>query len=107
MRNTVYKIFREVFTNMAEKTVKVKNHAGIHCRPSSRIMQKVLEFPDCTFTLKTSKGSADLSSILSLMSLGLQKGDKVTVRVEGKNEDKICEELASLFEFEFDFPPRM
>lgn len=92
---------------MTEKTVKVKNEAGIHCRPSSKIMQKVLEYPDCSFNLETSKGSADLSSILSLMSLGLQKGDKVTVRVEGPEEEKVCSELASLFEFEFDFPPRM
>ena len=92
---------------MAEKTVKVKNEAGIHCRPSSRIMQKVLEYPDCTFNLETSKGSADLSSILSLMSLGLQKGDKVTIKVEGTNEQSACDEIADLFGYEFDFPPRI
>jgi phosphocarrier protein HPr len=92
---------------MAEKTVKVKNEAGIHCRPSSRIMQKVLEYPDCTFNLETSKGSADLSSILSLMSLGLQKGDKVTIKVEGSNDEAVCDEIADLFEYEFDFPPRI
>ncbi|MCF7791716.1 MAG: HPr family phosphocarrier protein [Victivallales bacterium] len=92
---------------MAEKTVKVKNEAGIHCRPSSRIMQKVMEYPDCTFLIETTRGSADLSSILSLMSLGLQKGDKVTVKVEGPDNNRICEEIASLFEYEFDFPPRI
>jgi phosphocarrier protein HPr len=92
---------------MAEKTVKVRNEAGIHCRPSSRIMQKVLEYPDCTFNLETSKGSADLSSILSLMSLGLQKGDKVTIKVEGPNNEIVCDEIANLLEYEFDFPPRI
>ena len=92
---------------MAEKTVKVKNEAGIHCRPSSRIMQKVLEYPDCTFNLETSNGSADLSSILSLMSLGLQKGDKVTIKVEGPNSEQVCAEVATLFEYIFDFPPRI
>ena len=92
---------------MAEKTVKVKNEAGIHCRPSSRIMQKIMEYPDCSFLLDTTRGSADLSSILSLMSLGLQKGDKVTIKVEGPEDEKACAEIAGLFEFEFDFPPRM
>ena len=91
---------------MVEKTVTVKNEAGIHCRPSSEIMTAVQKFPDCSFHLTTSKGEADLTSILSLISLGLGKGDTVTVRVEGEEKEKACAEITALFEYEFDFPPQ-
>ena len=91
---------------MVEKTVTVKNDAGIHCRPSSEIMAAVQKFPACSFHLNTSKGKADLTSILSLISLGLGKGDSVTIRVEGGDEESACAEIAALFEYEFDFPPQ-
>ena len=89
---------------MTEKEVTVKNQDGIHCRPSSVIMTAVQKFPDCSFHLNTSKGDAELSSILSLISLGLAKGDSVVLRVEGPGEEDACEEIAGLFEYEFDFP---
>jgi len=91
---------------MVNRKVIVKNEAGIHCRPSSRIMQKVLEHQDCHFKIETAKGEADLTSILSLMSLGLEQGDEVNVFVSGPNEQAVCDEIADLFSFSFDFPPR-
>lgn len=91
---------------MVNRKVIVKNEAGIHCRPSSRIMQKVLEHQDCNFKIETAKGETDLTSILSLMSLGLEQGDEVNVFVSGENEQVVCDELADLFSFSFDFPPR-
>lgn len=90
---------------MVSKNVIVENTAGIHCRPSSRIMQKVLEYQECTFFIKSTKGETDLSSILELISLGLEKGDEVIISVDGKDEEKVCYEIAELFSFNFDFPP--
>ncbi len=89
---------------MAEKTVTVKNRDGIHCRPSSAIMNAALEFSDTEFTIRTDKGESDLGSILSLLSLGLQRGDDVTVVTSGKQDQEACDKIAELFEFEFDFP---
>ncbi|MBN2640391.1 MAG: HPr family phosphocarrier protein [Victivallales bacterium] len=91
---------------MAEKTVTVRNHDGIHCRPSSAIMNAAMEFPGTEFTVETDKGEAGLSSILSLLSLGLQRGDEVTVIATGGDEQNACENIAELFAFEFDFPPQ-
>jgi phosphocarrier protein len=91
---------------MVEKTVIVKNDAGIHCRPSSEIMMAVQEYSDCKFHINTSNGEADITSILSLIGLGLLKGDSVTLTVEGAREKEACEKIASLFEYEFDFPPQ-
>ncbi|MCP4178801.1 MAG: HPr family phosphocarrier protein [bacterium] len=92
---------------MVTKKATIINKAGIHCRPSSRIMQKVMEYPDCAFKIETSKGEADLTSILSLMSLGLECGEEVKITVDGPNEESISEELVELFSFDFDFPSRI
>ncbi len=91
---------------MVVKKVKIRNEAGIHCRPSSLIMQKVQEYSDCSFKLVTAKGETDLTSILSLMSLALEQGEEVEISAEGYDEEKACSELAELFAFEFDFPPK-
>lgn len=87
-----------------KKTVKVQNRDGIHCRPSSIILLAAKEFPDCKFRVLTRKGESDLTSILSLISLGLECDDEVTVEVSGRDKEAACEKIASLFAFEFDFP---
>ena len=90
---------------MAVKNVKIENEAGIHCRPSSLIMQKIAEYPECSFKPACSEGEVDLSSILDLMSLGLEKGAEVEITVNGTNEEEACREIAELFAYEFDFLP--
>ena len=91
---------------MVEKTVTIQNRDGIHCRPSSAILTAVAEFPKTSFKIICDHGDSDLSSILSLLSLGLQKGDEVLITAEGENAEIACKRVADLFEFEFDFPPR-
>ncbi len=89
---------------MIEKIVTIKNHAGIHCRPSSVILEAVGKHNGVQFNVIAPSGKSDLSSILGLLSLGLHAGDKATLQVTGENEAEIIEEIASLFEYEFDFP---
>lgn len=93
-----------VFYIMIEKTVVVKNKAGIHCRPSSAIISAVEEFPGATFNIKSEKGETDLSSILGLLSLAILYGEKVTIQADGEDSEKACSKIAALFEYEFDFP---
>jgi phosphotransferase system HPr (HPr) family protein len=49
------------------------------------------------------RGASKLTSILDLLSMGLQKDDEVTVAVTGEKEEELCKKLAELFETEFDF----
>lgn len=95
-----------MFFCMISRKIIISNSAGIHCRPASKIMQKALEFSDCKLILKSAKGDTDLSSILGLLSLGLEKGDEIVISVSGANEDKACSELSVLLALDFDFPPR-
>jgi len=88
---------------MAKKTVTIRNKAGIHCRPSSAIMGVAAKYPGHEITAESVRGVTNLRSILDLLSMGLQKGDVVTISVTGPQEDEACEKLAELFATEFDF----
>ena len=91
---------------MIEKTVKILNSAGIHCRPSSVIINAAEEFKGNEFEISAASGTVDLSSIVGLLSLGLQCGDTVTIKATGPQEKAACERMAELFQHHFDFPPR-
>jgi phosphocarrier protein len=93
---------------MKEKKVKIRNKAGIHCRPASVILNTInVDYPDNTFTiLAPGHDPTELNSILSLISLGLHFGDEVTLQVEGPDEEAVLEKMSELLEYEFDFPPR-
>jgi phosphocarrier protein HPr len=90
---------------VTEKATTVRNEMGIHCRPSAIIMKAVSGYGG-TIALQTRQTSTPLRSVMDLLSLGLQCGDQLTVRVEGPDEAVVCARVAELFETHFDFPPR-
>ena len=93
---------------MKERLFTVRNSAGIHCRPSSVILNAInANYPGHRFYIATNDGQeAELNSILKLISLGMTVGTQAVLSVEGPEEEKALQEIGDLFETEFDFPPR-
>ncbi len=91
---------------MIKNTLKVKNKAGIHCRPSARIIETIEKYPNCDFLLSTENGETQLESILELLSLAIVYDDEVTLQVEGENEILAHNAVANLLETVFDFPQK-
>ena len=92
---------------MEKREICVRNHAGIHCRPASVILNAVnQDFPETRICLISEGEEVELKSILSLISLGLCCGSSATITADGKDEEKAIAEIGDLFETEFDFPPR-
>ena len=92
---------------MQERLVTIHNKAGIHCRPSSVILNTITkEFPNHRFEVILDGVSTELNSILALISLGLSCGTPATVQVEGDEEEKAIKRIGDLFEYEFDFPEK-
>jgi phosphotransferase system HPr (HPr) family protein len=89
---------------MIERPATVRNGQGIHCRPSAKIVTEAsLHLSEIRVIATT--GEADLKSLLSLVSLGLQEGATVRIQVTGGDEQTICDRIVELFETQFDFPP--
>jgi len=90
---------------LTETTATVQNTHGIHCRPSALIVEFASQY-DGSIDVSNGERHSDLRSILELMALELFCGTTVTIRVEGPDEQKTCQDLVALFEKHFDFPPR-
>ena len=80
----------------------IKNEAGIHCRPSAIIISERAKY-EGEVTVYSESGDTKLTSALELIMLGLQKGSKIQIEVNGPNEDSFAIQLVELFEKEFDF----
>ncbi len=89
---------------MRKMKAVVQNAQGIHCRPSALIVKFASEY-DGSITVTGERGATSLRSIMELMTLELYPDSEVMIQVEGPDEDQICQELVSLFETHFDFPP--
>jgi phosphotransferase system HPr (HPr) family protein len=64
---------------MARRHVIISAHNGVHARPVAELVRVVQAHAD-PVTLRTASGtSVDLSSVLALMDLGLERGDAVVL----------------------------
>ena len=88
---------------MIEKQAIVRNAHGIHCRPSAMIVTEAWRYPG-QIEVAAEGGQSDLRSLLTLVSLGLQQGAQIRIRVTGPDEEQVCRRLVELFETNFDFP---
>jgi len=89
---------------MIERTATIRNGQGIHCRPSAKIVTEASRYSSQIRVLSEA-GEADLRSLLSLVSLGLQEGATIRIQVTGGDEAVVCDQMVELFETQFDFPP--
>lgn len=75
------------------RTTTITDPVGIHARPASQFTQAVTA-SGCTVTIAKGNGApVSAGSILSVMGLGIQKGDDVTITVEGDNAEQIADQL--------------
>lgn len=75
----------------------VKDELGIHARPAGLIVKEAKKY-GCSIKMKKGEKEADLSRLMMLMALGVKKGDKVSVSVEGENEQEVAAKLLAFFE---------
>ena len=90
---------------MEKRTAVIRNDAGIHVRPSGVIIGEVKDYSGI-ITVEANDFSVQLNSVMGLLSLGLVKGDRVQLKVEGPGEQDLIDKLVELFEKKFDFPQK-
>ena len=89
---------------MIQSSATIKNNMGIHVRPTGVIIDAMHDYPGDIIV--EAKGiQSDLKDHISLLAMGLVKGDSVSITVAGEDEEKVCSQIIELFEREFDFPP--
>jgi phosphocarrier protein HPr len=80
---------------MISQTYTVLNPSGFHARPTKVFVQAASVFPCKINVIKGSKKVNGKSS-LSLLTLGIQQNEEVTLEVDGEQEEQALKVLGEL-----------
>ncbi len=86
---------------MAERTLSVASTNGLHARPAAHFVKAVTD-SGCTVEVQKGERKVNAASILGVISLGIEHGDEVVLRVDGDNADTVLESLAAFLEKDHD-----
>ena len=77
---------------MISKEITIRLENGLEARPVAMLVQVASQF-DSTIYLEVGEKKVNAKSIMGMMSLGLDTGEKVTAVIEGNDEEAALEGL--------------
>ena len=86
---------------MAEKTVTVRNRAGIHARPAALIAQTANKFSS-EITIEKDSTVIIAKSIMGVITMAAGYNTELIVKAVGSDEEAAVEAIFSLFENKFE-----
>jgi phosphotransferase system HPr (HPr) family protein len=75
----------------------MKNSTGLHARPAKELVQLCQQF-DATVQLIVGEKKANTKSMLALMSLGLEEGQRFQISAEGEDATVAEQAVKDFFE---------
>lgn len=85
---------------MIEKNMTLTNETGFHARPAGIFVKMASSFSS-KIEIKAKGKAANGKSIMSLLSLGLEKGTPFTLAVDGTDEEAASTALEKLIQNHF------
>lgn len=83
---------------MFQKEIVINNKTGLHARPAAELVEFCSKF-DCDISLLTEANEViDAKSIVSVLSGGVNQGDKVLLQVDGFDEETAGLQIAEFLE---------
>jgi len=79
---------------MATREVEIVNRLGLHLRAAAALVQLADTYP-CHVWIHKDGQRANGKSILSVLSLGAPKGDRITLETSGEKADEALKALAA------------
>lgn len=82
----------------------IVNEVGLHARPAAQFVQRAAKFTSEVHIRKldTEAKWVNAKSILSVLTLGVGKGQQVEIQVSGDDEAEAAESLRQLIESDFE-----
>ncbi|WP_029513561.1 HPr family phosphocarrier protein [Mycoplasmopsis primatum] len=76
---------------MKELTVTIIDPIGLHARPASFITAEASKYKcDILITNNKTSRTANLKSLMNVLTLGVKQGDSVTIKFNGEDEENAC-----------------
>ncbi len=85
---------------MVERTVTIKNRAGIHARPAALIVQTASKFSSKIW-LEKGEERINGKSIMGIITLGASYGTPIKIIADGTDEQGAVDAIEALFENRF------
>lgn len=77
------------------RTFEIVNEKGLHARASAKLVE-VVEAHDATAEVSKDGVSASGDSIMGLLMLGAARGDRISVRTDGRQAEDLADAIAAL-----------
>ena len=87
---------------MSERQVTIGSKVGLHARPASLFAKAVKNTGVPVKIAKNGQSPVNAASLLSLLTLGAEFGDEVTLSAEGEGAETVLDELAAMLGRELD-----
>ena len=85
---------------MIEREIVIDNRLGLHARAAAKFVESANGFRS-TIHLKKGNARIDGKSILGLLTLAASRGTRLTLMVDGADEEQAVEALADLIRTRF------
>jgi phosphocarrier protein HPr len=86
---------------MVEKTVTIKNRAGIHARPAALLVQTANRFSSSIFLEKDGE-KINGKSIMGILTLAATYNSPIKIIADGSDEEDALQTICRLFETRFE-----
>ena len=83
---------------MQKFTYTIENDFAMHFGPAGRLAEIARTYPDTTAILTMGTREANISRPMKVATMGIRKGDAVTVTAEGDSEVEMIDVLHRYFE---------
>ena len=80
---------------MLAKNITIQNTVGLHARPATFFIQKANSYKSSIW-IENSDRRANAKSLLGVLSLGIAKGDIITILADGADEQEAVDGLVDL-----------
>lgn len=80
---------------MIRRGFEIKNEMGLHARAAALFVQTTNKFASDIFVEKENE-RVNAKSIMGIMALGISKNSRITIIVNGIDEEEAIEELSNL-----------
>lgn len=84
---------------MVEKIYTITGDSGVHARPATLLVNRVLPFSS-EVMLEYKDKQVNLKSIMGVMSLAIPQGGKIKISAQGEDEEKVLLNIDELMKTE-------
>jgi len=74
----------------------IKDELGIHARPAGLLVKEAKKF-NSKAMLEVDGKITELTKLLALMNLGIKRGNKIKISIEGEDEEAAARALETFF----------